>query len=156
FPTSFKLLSVNYYDDYNYPNAPTYFLAVEGVTPNTALKGQLTGTWTRVLTTAANTAGNLSYNLYDNKYRVIRTYSQNHLGGSTQTDSKLTFTGMPIKTVTTQRQEMFDAGFTVTDNYTYDRRDRLTKHTQQINGGTEELIAGNVYDELGVLTNKKV
>src|SRR5690554_1554918 len=156
FPTSFKLLTVNYYDNYSYPGAPTVFPAIEGLLPNMAVKGQPTGTWTRVLTTASSTAGNLSYNLYDDKYRVIRSYSQNHLGGYTQTDSKLTFTGMPTKTVTAQKQNSNAAVLTITDNYTYDRRERLTQHTQQTGSATVETIASNVYDELGVLTNKKV
>src|SRR5690606_37962946 len=45
---------------------------------------------------------------------------------------------------------------TVTNNYTYDHRERLKTHTQQINGGTAKLIAENTYDELGVLITKKV
>src|SRR5690554_5158698 len=156
FPTSFKLLTVHYYDDYNYPGASTSFPAIEGLLPNMAVKGQPTGTWTRVLTTASSTAGNLSYELYDDKYRVIRSYSQNHLGGYTQTDNKLAFTGMPTKTVTQQKQNSSAAVLTITDNYTYDRRDRLTKHTQQINSGALETIVSNEYDELGVLVTKNV
>src|SRR5690554_6120621 len=156
FPTSFKLLTVHYYDDYNYPGASTSFPAIEGLLPNMAVKGQPTGTWTRVLTTASSTAGNLSYELYDDKYRVIRSYSQNHLGGYTQTDNKLAFTGMPTKTVTAQKQNSSAAVLTITDNYTYDRRDRLTKHTQQINSGALETIVSNEYDELGVLVTKNV
>src|SRR5690554_1744750 len=156
FPTSFKLLTVHYYDNYSYPGAPTAFPVIEGLLPNMAVKGQPTGTWTRVLTTASSTVGNLSYELYDDKYRVIRSYSQNHLGGYTQTDNKLAFTGMPTKTVTTQKQNSSAAVLTITDNFTYDRRDRLTQHTQQIGSAAVETIASNVYDELGVLTNKKV
>src|SRR5690606_17332406 len=45
---------------------------------------------------------------------------------------------------------------TVTNNYTYDHRERLKTHTQQINGGTAKLIAENTYDEPGKLTYKKV
>src|SRR5690606_3204547 len=41
-------------------------------------------------------------------------------------------------------------------NYTYDHRERLKTHTQQINGGTATLIAENTYDELGMLITKKV
>lgn len=45
---------------------------------------------------------------------------------------------------------------TITDNFTYDRRDRLTKQTQQIGSGTIETIVANAYDELGVLITKNV
>lgn len=156
FPTNFKLLSVNYYDNYTYPNAPTAFPTIENQTVNTAVKGQLTGTWTRVLTTASSTAGNLSYSLYDDKYRVIRSYSQNHLGGYTQVDSQLTFTGLPSKTVTYQKQNSSATVLTITDVFTYDRRDRLTKQTEQIGTGSVETIVSNVYDVLGVLITKNV
>ena len=156
FPTSFKLLSVNYYDDYNYPNAPTSFPTIENQTVNTAVKGQLTGSWMRFLTTALSTVGNLSYNFYDDKYRIIRSYSQNHLGGYTQLDSQLTFVGVPSKTVTYQKQNSTAAVLTVTDVFTYDRRDRLIKQTQQIGTGSVETIVSNVYDPLGVLITKNV
>ena len=156
FPTNFKLLSVNYYDNYSYPNAPTAFPTIETQTVNTALKGQLTGAWIRVLTTASSTVGNLSYSFYDDKYRVIRSYSQNHLGGYTQVDSQLTFTGVPSKTVTYQKQNSSAAVLTITDLFTYDRRDRLTKQTQQIGSGSVETIVSNMYDKLGVLITKNV
>jgi len=156
FPTSFKLLNVNYYDDYSFPGAPTSFANVETQTVNTILKGQLTGSWIRVLTTAASTTGNLSFNLYDNKYRVIRSYTGNHLGGYTQVDSQLAFTGVPLKTVTYQKQNAGASVLTITDSYTYDRRDRLTKQIQQIGTGSVETIVANVYDELGVLITKNV
>lgn len=156
FPTNFKLLSINYYDNYNYPNATTGFSNIETQTINTAVKGQLTGSWIRVLTTASSTEGNLSYNLYDNKYRVIRTYSQNHLGGYTQVDNQLNFTGTPAKTVTYQKQNSSAAVLTVTDIYSYDRRDRLTKQTRQIGTGSIETIVSNTYDQLGVLITKNV
>jgi len=156
FPTSFKLLTVSYYDDYNFPNAPTSFPAVETQTVNTAVKGQPTGSWTRTLTTASSMAGTLSYSLYDDKYRVIRTYSQNHLGGYTQTDSQLSFSGMPLKTVTSQKQNASATVLTVTDNFTYDRRDRLTQQTQQVGTQAAERLVTNTYDALGVLVSKKV
>ena len=156
FPTSFKLLTVNYYDDYSYPNPPTAFSTIESQTVNTAVKGQPTGTWTRTLTTASSTAGMLSYDLYDDKYRVIRSYSQNHLGGYMQVGSKLSFTGVPTKTITTQKQNSSAAVLTITDNFTYDRRDRLTKQTQQIGTGSVETIVSNTYDKLGVLITKNV
>jgi len=156
FPTSFKLLTVSYYDNYNFPNAPTSFAAVEGQTVNTNVKGQPTGSWTRTLTTATSTAGTLSYSLYDDKYRVIRSYSQNHLAGYTQADSKLLFTGVPTKTVTYQKQNASAAVLTITDNFDYDRRDRLVQHTQQIGNAAVETIAKNSYDALGMLIKKDV
>src|SRR5690606_3692107 len=143
------------YDNYNYPSAPTSFPVIEGVTPNTNVKGQLTGTWIRTLTSSTSTTGTLSYNLYDEKYRVIREYTTNHLGGYTQVDYKLSFTGVPTKIVTTQKQNSNTSLLVITDQFSYDRRDRLVSQTQNINNGVEEKIFSNVYDELGVLITKK-
>src|SRR5690606_36283752 len=80
----------------------------------------------------------------------------NHLGGYMQVDSKLSFTGVPTKTITTQKQNSSATVLTITDNFTYDRRDRLTKQTQQIGSGTVETIVANTYDALGVLVTKNV
>ncbi|KAA5535616.1 DUF6443 domain-containing protein [Paenimyroides baculatum] len=156
FPTNIKLLTLNYYDDYNYPNAPTSFPIILGQQVNTMVKGQQTGTWNRILTTPQSIAGNLSYNFYDAKYRVIRNYAQNHLGGYTQIDTQLNFTGTPAKTVTSQKQNNSAALLTVANEYTYDRRNRLIGQTQQIGSGQFENIVLNAYDSYGRLNNKKV
>jgi len=156
FPTNFALLNVYYYDEYWFPFAPTSFPAIEGQTPNTALRGQLTGTVTRVLTNSSSKANYMSYILYDNKYRVIRDFTMNHQGGYTQVDYELNFSGLPTKTVTYQKQSTNTAILTITDNYNYDKSNRLLAHTQQINNGPLETIAVNGYDELGQLHIKKV
>jgi hypothetical protein len=87
-PTSFKLLTVNYYDNYTIPNVSTVTI-VDGQTVATAVKGLATGSWTRVATTTTETKGETSYILYDVKYHPIRSYTSNYLGGYTGTDSKL-------------------------------------------------------------------
>lgn len=156
FPTTFKLLTVNYYDDYNFPNAPASFSAVENQPVNTAVLGQLTGGWTRILTTATSTAGNMSYVFYDNKYRPIRTYSQNHLGGYTQVDSNLSFTGLPITTTTTQKQNSSAPSMRNVDYYTYDHQEREVTHMQNLNGIPGSFISNKSYDGLGNLNKKGV
>ncbi|WLD24301.1 DUF6443 domain-containing protein [Flavobacterium dauae] len=156
FPTAINLLTVNYYDNYEFPNAPSSFPAVQGVTPVQVVKGLATGSWTRVITTATERKADVSYTLYNSKYQPLRTYTTNYLGGYIQTDNVLTFRGIPTKTITTQKKDAAATVLTVTNNYTYDNRERLKTHTQQINGGTAKLIAENTYDDLGVLIAKKV
>jgi RHS repeat-associated protein len=116
-----------------------------------------TGSWTRVATTTAETKGETSYILYDNKYRPIRSYSSNYLGGYTCTDSKLdSFSGQLQYTVQKHKRTAADTELTVKEAFTYSAQDRLLTHTHQINGGTVQLLAENTYDELGQLVSKKV
>ncbi len=155
-PTSFKLLTVNYYDNYTIPTV-TVATSVDGQTVATAVKGLATGSWTRVATTTAETKGETSYILYDVKYHPIRSYTTNYLGGYTGTDSKLdSFSGQLQYTVQKHKRTAADTELTVKEAFTYSAQDRLIAHTHQINGGTIQLLAENTYDELGQLVSKKV
>lgn len=155
-PTNFKLLSVNYYDNYNYPNAPTIPSVVEGEPVLINVKSLSTGSWTRALTTASATLGETSTTFYDVKARPIRSYVQNHLGGYTCIDSKLDFTGKTLYSISKHKRTSGVSELTIKEEVTYSAQDRLLTHTHQINGGTVELLAANTYDELGQLTSKNV
>src|SRR5690606_41755525 len=98
FPTVFNLLTVNYYDTYDFPNAPSSFPAVQGVTPVQAVKGLATGSWTRVITTSAEQKADVSYTLYNSKYQPLRTYTTNYLGRDIQPDNDLIHKVVPNKT----------------------------------------------------------
>ncbi|WP_298140001.1 DUF6443 domain-containing protein [Flavobacterium sp.] len=158
--TGYHVLTVNYYDDYNFPNAPTIPTTVEGQTVfyNATLKpkGLPTGTYVRVPETSALYKNETSYILYDEKARPIRNYTTNYLGGFTQVDSKLDWAGKTLYTLTTHKRIASSAVTTVKDAFEYTLQDRLLKHTHQINGGTIQLLAKNEYDELGQLIVKRV
>ncbi|MBF4519570.1 RHS repeat-associated core domain-containing protein, partial [Flavobacterium sp. ANB] len=155
-PTNFKLLTVNYYDDYAFANAAAVPSTIEGQTVLSNVKGMATGNWTRVATTALAMLGETSTTFYDTKARPIRTYAQNHLGGYTATDSKLDFTGKPLYTISKHKRTTGDNEITIREEFTYSAQDRLLTHTHQINGGTVQLLADNTYDALGQLTSKNV
>ncbi|WP_199858514.1 DUF6443 domain-containing protein [Flavobacterium sp. Root901] len=165
-PTAgYHVLTVNYFDDYNYPNAPTIPASVEtqNVYYNTKTAttekpiGLPTGSWTRILENSTTYRNELAYTLYDAKARPIRTYTQNFLGGYMYTDSKLNpFSGQLQYSITRHKRLSTDTELMTKDAFTYSNQDRLLTQTHQINSGTIELIASNTYDELGQLISKKV
>ena len=151
------ILTKNYYDDYTYPNAPSPLpTQIEGQDLATNLKGLPTGSWTKVLDVNNANAAETAYTLYDDRYRPVRAYTSNHLGGYTQVDSKLDWAGKTEYTITTHKYDPNGIFITIKDTYEYTDQDRLSLHKQQINGGSEQLIAKNTYDELGQLISKNV
>ena len=158
-PTTFTLLSINYYDNYDYPNAPVIPSQIEGQNTTTIVKGLPTGSWVRILDVVGSAAGELNYIVYDTRYRVLRSNTKNYLGGYTQVDSKLDWSGKTLYTITNHTRSDSDELFTVKDRFEYSPQDRLTKHVQQITSPSllpEQLLTLNTYDELGQLTSKNV
>jgi RHS repeat-associated protein len=150
------ILTKNYYDNYNYPNAPTLPSDVEGQTLATNVKGLPSGSWVKVLDANNPLAYEASYTLYDDRYRPVSSYTQNYLGGFTQVDSKLDWAGKTLYTVTTHAQNQYSTPIVITDTFEYTQQDRLQTHKQQINQLDEQLITANTYDELGQLISKNV
>ena len=159
----YHVLTVNYYDDYNYPNAPSSFVVtLDGVNQayynNTKKpKGLPTGSWLRVLEGSASTKAEISYTLYDKKSRPVRQHTTNYLGGFNSTDIKLDFIGKTLYTISKHKKETSSQELQIREDFTYTNQDRLVTHTHQIVGYTPtELLTKNVYDEMGQLLSKKV
>ncbi|OGS71819.1 MAG: hypothetical protein A3G95_02835 [Flavobacteria bacterium RIFCSPLOWO2_12_FULL_31_7] len=158
YPTTFVLLTVNYYDNYDYPNTPI----VPTTLPDSALpittnvKGLPTGSWVRVLDVSGSTTNELTYTFYDTKFRPVRSYSKNYLGGYTQVDSKLDWAGKTVYTITKHKRLDTSIELTTKDRFEYSEQDRLIKHLHKINSLPEQLLTYNTYDELGQLMSKKV
>ncbi|MBP1221755.1 3-coathanger stack domain-containing protein [Flavobacterium sp. 1355] len=165
--TGYHIMSVNYYDDYNFPDAPTIPATVaantagvsQAVYYNATTKpiGLATGSWVRVPDLSTNYKYEQSYSLYDAKARPVRSYTQNFLGGFTCTDSKLdAFSGQLQYTITTHSRLATDPALKTTETYTYSAQDRLISQTHQTGTATAETLFTNTYDELGQLVSKKV
>ncbi|WP_243860391.1 RHS repeat domain-containing protein [Flavobacterium poyangense] len=154
---SFKLrsrwMNIDVMSEKYYPAVP---ISIEGQTVLTNLKTVSTGSWTRVPTTAAAILGEVNATFYDLRARPIESYSLNHLGGSTITDSKLDFTGKPVYTLTKHKRTSTGTLYTIREDFTYTAQERLLTHTHQINGGAVQLLAQNSYDALGQLQSKKI
>lgn len=163
-PTSgYHVLTVNYYDDYEYSGAPTDIPSTVGegdidVFYNniTQPKGLPTGNWTREIESAQQANGIHSFTLYDLKSNPVRVKSTNSASGYTQTDTKFNFIGKPEYTMTQHKKDV--SGYLVTskDVFTYTDQSRPLKHTHKINNGAEQLLSLNSYDALGRLITKKV
>ncbi|TCN50725.1 hypothetical protein EV142_11464, partial [Flavobacterium circumlabens] len=155
-PTSFKLLTVTYYDDYTFPGAQAVPGLIIGQTVLTNVKGLPTGTWTRVLSTPSSLAGETTTTFYDTRGRGISTYIKNHLTGISHTDNEIDFTGKTL-TIQTEHQRLAGGAKMATEEkFTYSPQDRLLTHTHKIGAGTPQLMAENKYDALGQLMSKNV
>jgi RHS repeat-associated protein len=158
--SAYHILTVNYFDDYNYPGAPTIPTTVQSqaVYYNTKVKpkGLPTGSWTRILETSTTYRNEQVYTFYDSKARPLRNRVQNFLGGYTIVDNNYDFDGTITKTTAYHKRVVSSPELKTIDVFTYSAQDRLLTQTHQINGGAIELIANNIYDELGQLISKRV
>lgn len=165
--TNYHVLSVNYFDDYNFFGAPTTFGNVmhdgsQVVYYNNTIKpkGLPTGSWVRVVEaiTTSPVKADITYNLYDKKARIVRTKTINYLTGYTQIDSKLEpFTGKLLYSETKHKRSNTNNEIYVREDYTYSNQERLLTHTHKIGlTGTVQTLTSNTYTELGRLKNKVV
>lgn len=160
-PTSgYHVLTVNYYDEYNFPDGPSSFVDFEQrpifYNLNTAPIGLATGTWIRALESSTASNASLTHLFYDQKGRSIQEFTKNHLGGHTKIFRKLDFSGKVLYSITSHKREGNVAELQVREDFTYSDQDRLLTHTHQINSDPVQLLASNSYDELGQLVGKSV
>ncbi|UWX60253.1 RHS repeat-associated core domain-containing protein [Chryseobacterium oranimense] len=158
-----SILSVNYYDTYpSYSFNPTF--------PTTLIGGEVPlsddpstdGRSTKGLPVMSlvknieNDNWTKNYTYYDKKGRAIGSYSINHLGGYTKTESQLDFSGAAQTVVTKHKRLNTDTERVITENFTYDHQNRLLVHKHQVDSNPEEILAQNTYNELSQLSNKKI
>ncbi|WP_265131355.1 RHS repeat-associated core domain-containing protein [Chryseobacterium oranimense] len=97
-----------------------------------------------------------NYTYYDTKGRLIGTYSINHLGGYTKTESKLDFAGIAQTVITKHKRLNTDTERVITENFTYDPQNRLLIHKHKVDNNAEEILTQNTYNELSQISNKKI
>lgn len=154
-----KLLTINYYDNYDYPNALTSILNTtvydQAVTSN--VKGLETGSWVRILENPTSVVGELTHTFYDvKKYRSILTRTTNYLGGFTEVRTKYNFEGDVLLTLTSHKRTNDSNLLTTLEEFEYTPQGRLLNHFHTVNGLSKELLSHKEYDELGKLIIKNV
>ncbi|SDQ40764.1 RHS repeat-associated core domain-containing protein [Chryseobacterium soldanellicola] len=165
YPNSSKwvtILSLNYYDTYpNYSFNPAFPSTIFGstvITDNPANSGGISIKSLPVMTLVKNIEDDnwtKNYIYYDTKGRAIGTYSINHLGGYTKTESELDFAGVTKKAITRHKRLNTDTEKVITENFEYDNQNRLLVHKHQVDSNPEEILAQNKYNELSQLESKK-
>lgn len=170
-PSEGSLLSVVYYDNYNFRGQSGWdseasgtnyqFANVSGFPQYNAdplvspilhvVKGYATGSKVRILG-QSRWLNSVTY--YDRKYRVIQTIAENHKNGHDRVTSEVDFTGKTLKTQLFHSSEV--ATVTTVRSFTYDHAGRLMKLHQSIDGGAPVLLASNVYNEIGQLIEKNI
>ncbi|MCT2408267.1 RHS repeat-associated core domain-containing protein [Chryseobacterium antibioticum] len=159
--TNFKLLSVNYYDTYpSYSFNPAFPTTILGQTIMTDTQNA------SVNTQAMPTLGLVknmeddnwtkSYAYYDTKGRSVGTYTINHLGGYTRTETELDFVGVAKQSKVYHKRFITDTEKVISQSFEYDNQNRVMKHRHQVGSGPVELLTENTYNELSQLSNKKV
>lgn len=156
YPTSnIDVLTVNYYDDYVDTGNLAVPTTVMGITTTNDLQGLPTVSKVRVLDLTASDWITIITG-YDNKGRAIYTASENeYLDTTDEVQSLLDFTGKPLESITTHTRGTSDPVVT-NDYFIYDHAGRLLTHKQKVEEEVIQLIAENVYDELGQLVIKNV
>ncbi|WP_326983769.1 DUF6443 domain-containing protein [Chryseobacterium sp. MYb264] len=157
--SNFTILTVNYYDAYFtgdpfpskvwnqdvLPSSPQqYDRSTKGLPVIKLVKNIEDDGWTK------------TYFYYDLKGRPIREYIFNHLGGYTNVERQLDFSGN-IQIVSTQHKRLAtDAEKLIIESFEYDHQNRLLVHKHKVDSQPEEILAQNKYNELSQLENKKV
>lgn len=159
------LLSVNYYDNYNFMGLngfPAYtksdlsYESMAGYGERYAASAQelLTGN----ITAYTANDGILQYNYatyyYDYRGRKVQQKSTNHLGGYDKKYIRYNFGGLPVKVQCVHTNNNSVALIDI-DTCTYDHAGRLLTMKHKHNTGAETLLVDNEYDDLGRLKKNK-
>lgn len=172
--TPVKLLIVNYYDNYDFLDLPTFaavstfstlstkkaaliYITTPGYDekyinkdhPEISERGLLTGTCAYTLGEDDIDKPLLTAMYYDNKGRVVQSRTIDHREGLDTDCFHYTFTGKVLKQLHVHEENgsQFIKIKEVSD-YTYDSAERLVQVKHQLNDGEITILSANEYDEL--------
>lgn len=145
------ILTINYYDDYNFYDNRFGGPVGAGQVTGQRTKTLLTGTRVNVLGTSTML---LTVHYYDEKGRVLESKMENHLDGTDVLSNTWSFSGD-----LTASKRVHTVGSTVTtiaNSYGYDHVGRKIITKESINGQPEVILSKLEYNEVGQLLNKKL
>ncbi|NMM48530.1 RHS repeat-associated core domain-containing protein [Flammeovirgaceae bacterium KN852] len=149
-----KYLMVTYYDDYSFQGYAKYPFQNNELNSsyNDRVKGQITASKTRSINNANQWYYTVNY--YDDKYRVIQTHMDNHLGETDIINTEYDFIGQVLKTNMIHNNGTNT--ITINESYNYDHAGRLLSTIHQVNDETPVELASNNYNSLGELIEKNL
>lgn len=155
-----KLLSVSYYDTYPRDKQDVTVLGFTQtlISDNAQMADAISTKTLAVASYLSNTrtsAWTKSYIWYDSKSRSVATYTKNHLGGYTKTETFMDFAGIVQKTDLRHKRKTSSAEIYVKQEYEYTNK-RLVNHYHTVNTQQRELMTHNEYKETGQLKTKNV
>jgi RHS repeat-associated protein len=145
--------TVQYYDDYTFPGASSYPFAASSKT-----KGLLTGSRVYVLGTADPL---LTVNYYDEEGRIAKVFKQHYQSGAVnianydEVSSSYNFEAALMASARIHHNGN-NGSTTIAKRYIYDHVGRKLRSFEQINSGSEVLLAENYYNEIGQLKKKEL
>ena len=158
--TSLTVLTVNYYDNYNFLTDLTWGslynytngdITGQVSTNNGAVTGEPTGGKTNVLS-STNYLKHVVY--YDSKYRTIQAIADNNKSGWDRVTSLFDFAGRVLNSKITHTSTHSDQ--TVSHRLVYDHMSRMKQVFHTVNTNTEVLLVQNAYNEIGQLVDKRI
>lgn len=168
--TGYQPLTYTWYDDYSWSGAKSFDNSQpaklqagshpypDAVSPTGQTRGMVTGIQAAVLnTTPVQWLTTTTY--YDDKNRVIQTFSDNITGATDEQTSQYDFSGRLLSTYLDHKNAKSATPETkVLTINSYDPMGRLLTITKQLNDDatTQKVIVSNSYNELGQLQKKNL
>jgi RHS repeat-associated protein len=150
------LLTITYYDNYSYQTNLSLGSAYGFINPTgftalatTQVKGKVTGIKTRIV---GSSNWLLSALYYDERYRMLQTVSDDHLGNK----NRITNQYYGITDWVTKTKQDHGSSFTKLTEMEYDHRGRLINTYSTIGSDPRILLVANKYNEIGQLIEKNI
>jgi RHS repeat-associated protein len=161
--TPLTVLSVNYYDHYNFDRAGAYdykydSLHFSGIpnTRNKNIRGLPTGSKKVIIDANGSVTTNwlISAVFYDQYERPVQVQSNNHLNFTVQDKTSILYDF--VRTTKSKTTHTGPTTVNITRRYTFDHAGRVSGVYQTIDALPEQQLASYTYNALGQLIDKKL